>query len=39
MHLIYKICDYFSMENNGEIYGKKIIANSDAVITNTNTLI
>ena len=29
----------FSLENNGEIYGKKMIANSDAVITNKNIII
>jgi len=28
----------FSLENNGEIYGEKLIANSDAVATNNNIM-
>lgn len=28
----------FSLENNGEIYGKELIANSNAVATNNNIM-
>ena len=28
----------FSLENNGEIYGEKLIANSNAVATNNNIM-